>query len=36
MSRLFLGALVLGSLMMVGAATRADEVEEFDVETNTV
>ena len=32
MSRLFLGALLLGSLMSAGTALGAEEVEEFDVE----
>lgn len=32
MSRLLIGALLLGSLFAWGADSRADEVEEFDVE----
>jgi hypothetical protein len=35
MSRLFIGALVLGSLFAWGATTRADEVEELDVRTSS-
>jgi hypothetical protein len=32
---MFLGALLLGSLTTIGAATRAEEIEEFDVEASS-
>jgi hypothetical protein len=35
MTRLLLGAWLLGSIWMFGAAARAQEVEQFDVETSS-
>jgi hypothetical protein len=35
MSRLFFGALLLGSLMTFGAATRAEEVDELEIDASS-
>jgi len=35
MSRLYFGALLWGSLMMIGVVTRAEEIDEFAVEASS-